>query len=151
MTFFLNKKNTLVFLLIMHREKRVRVFRCLEDTWKDFWNNKTEVNVVKFLLSFSKITRNLFFRATHFELCDIIIVHDMHEHAGVCVSVFVFPVLFAVHLQKTSAFYLQRGQKRPIYGSFAQYIQCNLIHCQEPVKKFNGGIEQKELAIREGD
>lgn len=27
------------------------------------------------------------------------------------------------------------------------YIQRNLIHCQEPAKKFNEGIEQKELAI----
>lgn len=47
-----------------------------------------------------------------------------------------------------SAFHPQQcGQQRPIYGSFARYIQCNLIHCQEPVKKFNGGIERKELAI----
>lgn len=61
-----------------------------------------------------------------------------------------------VHLQNNcsqltsvfSAFHLhQRGQRGPIYGRFAQYIQCNLIHRQEPVKKFNGGKEREELVI----
>lgn len=86
------------------------------------------------------------------------VIHERYKlgHIGLSVSIvsYIFSnihILLCTCSQLTgvfSAFHLhQRGQQRPIYGSFAQYIQCNLIHRPEPVKKFNGGIERKELAI----